>query len=112
MRHKQPVEITLAYLDKFKTPKGGYNKKQVEALGLSWPLVSGWKTALVGNYITGEMADIFESQSVKPVKKKKAKGADLNTAIQTLENKITSLTIKDVYRLRKIEKRWFEIINK
>jgi len=46
--------ITLSdeRLEKAKTLKGGYNAKQLEVLGVSWPPLKGWKAEVVDAKIT------------------------------------------------------------
>ena len=56
-------EITDEWLDKNKTKQGGYKKKQVELLGIDWPLTKGWKKSIVGCWITTEAKRAFESHS-------------------------------------------------
>jgi hypothetical protein len=38
---------------------GAWNKRQFEALGVPWPLKSGWKAALLGTRITPDQASAF-----------------------------------------------------
>ena len=57
----EPVEITIEYIDKHKTKRGAWTKKQVKALGLPWPLEAGWKHKLVGKVLTVSQANEFES---------------------------------------------------
>lgn len=53
--------ITKAWLIENKTPKGGWKRKQVEAIGLRWPLVSGWQDRMAGVLITDAQRRAFES---------------------------------------------------
>ena len=52
--------ITEKYLIDNATKRGGYTKAQVLALGLSWPLPSGWKKKIIGTEITDSQAARFE----------------------------------------------------
>lgn len=48
---------------------GGWNKKQVELLGLKWPLTNGWKHRIIGTSITRENALKFlklKGETIKP----------------------------------------------
>lgn len=45
------IEITKNLLEITKTSAGGYNRKQLEILGITWPLKSGWKNELVGSFL-------------------------------------------------------------
>lgn len=53
--------ITAKYINDHKTSKGGWTRKQVEALGGSWPPKRGWKREIIGNEISDSDAKIFES---------------------------------------------------
>lgn len=35
-----------------RSSNGGWSRAQVELLGVSWPLVSGWKKALIGKEVS------------------------------------------------------------
>ncbi len=45
------VLVTEALLDQGKSKRGGWTKAQTGLLGLSWPLVRGWKRVVVGREI-------------------------------------------------------------
>ena len=36
-------EYFINWIENHKTERGGYSRKLVEELGISWPLKSGWK---------------------------------------------------------------------
>lgn len=55
--------ITYEWLESYRTVRGGYNRKQVEALGVQWPLVKGWKSAMVGKTVEERAARRFEEAS-------------------------------------------------
>ena len=57
--------ITEEWLERYKTPRGGYNKKQINALCMEWPPRKGWKVNLVGLDIDPESARRFEVASGK-----------------------------------------------
>lgn len=42
-------KITRADLEKIRTSKGGFKRKDLEKLGVPWPLPKGWLKKLVGN---------------------------------------------------------------
>ena len=52
--------VTKEYLNKNKTSKGGWNKKQLNALGIVWPPTKGWKKRAIGSVLTDEKARAFE----------------------------------------------------
>lgn len=45
------ITLTKELLDEIKTIKGGYNRKQLNVLDISWPPKSGWKQNLIGTII-------------------------------------------------------------
>ena len=111
MNNTESVEITLDYLNSNKTKKGGYTKKQVLALGLRWPLVSGWKQELVGTVLNYEQANEFE-QAGRDGKKQKDKQVKTKLTIEgCLEYLFThskKLDANHIVRLRNIETKYME----
>lgn len=111
MNHDTSVVITLDYLDRNRTPKGGYNKKQVEALGLSWPLVSGWKNELVGKVLNAEQANAFEQASRgRPNNVRNEQKMRVSKCIEFLLKNASKLTASDIIRLRNIESKWKDLV--
>jgi len=55
--------ITNEWLVKHKTPNGGYNKKQFEILGISYPPQKGWKDKLIGTQLSADKVMKFEQIS-------------------------------------------------
>jgi hypothetical protein len=62
------IIITKEFIESNKTAKGGWNKRQIEAIGLVWPPTKGWKRAIIGNCISIEDAQIFASFTEPPKK--------------------------------------------
>lgn len=56
-------KVTLDWLYANKTEKGGYTRKQVEAIGVSWPPAKGWLRYSVGSVISDEAKKDFERYS-------------------------------------------------
>lgn len=56
--------VTKEYIDFHKSIKGGWTRKQVEALGASWPLKPGWQEGVIGREISDEAAADFETRKV------------------------------------------------
>jgi hypothetical protein len=57
-----PVTVTKEFLEAWKTERGGYTKRQVQALGFkTW--TSGWKRGMIGKVISDEQADAFKAAS-------------------------------------------------
>lgn len=62
--------VTEDWIEKNKTPKGGWNNIQLIQLGVPWPAVSGWKKAAVGRVISEGERRVFEawgSDAASPV---------------------------------------------
>lgn len=67
-------KVTKEWIDAYKTPNGGYCAAQLKMLGISFPLVSGWKDKAIGRLISFEAKDAFEAGAVsKSQARKKAK---------------------------------------
>jgi hypothetical protein len=96
--------VTAEWLDKYKTPRGGYCYQQTTALGIKWPLVSGWKKSVAGKQITDEQRQIFEAGALgkatakqlavnllgmkgKETKKERRARRALENSIRLIENK-------------------------
>lgn len=62
-------EITKQWLQNNKTPNGGYNRKQIESIGLTWPVRKGWQELLIGAQITQEQKQQFEHCALRGNKK-------------------------------------------
>jgi hypothetical protein len=53
--------ITREWLEQHRSDRGGViTKDQASAIGVSWPLVAGWKHAAIGRQITDEAKARFE----------------------------------------------------
>jgi hypothetical protein len=52
--------VTKDWLLKHKTKRGAYTKEQILAVGLKYPLITGWMDDLVGVKITSDQAARFE----------------------------------------------------
>ena len=61
MKIKSFMQITFDWITDNCTKAGGYKRIQVEAIGISWPLSSGWKNRSVGQEISEAQQKIFES---------------------------------------------------
>lgn len=105
-----PVLITYEYLHKHKTPKGAWTKKQIQALGLRWPLVQGWQELIIGDQITIDQARIFETENV-PVsnKKQEQKKPNIDQYIAYLFKNVNRLTPQQIVRIRNIESKYLDL---
>ena len=54
-------EVTDKFLFDNRTRKGGYTKKQIKALGISWPTRKGWKKKVIGQTISDRNKQLFIS---------------------------------------------------
>lgn len=52
-------EITEKFLKEGQSKKGGWNKKQLAVLGISWPPTPGWKQIVIGQLIDEKNAQEF-----------------------------------------------------
>lgn len=52
--------LTNKYINSHKTESGGWTRKQIEAIGGTWPPKRGWKRKIVGREISELNAKIFE----------------------------------------------------
>ena len=79
------IIIIKEFIESNKTARGGWNRKQIEAIGLTWPPTKGWKRSVIGNCISIVNAQIFASfteKANKPVKNPLTKANE----ILTIEN--------------------------
>lgn len=53
------VVLTHELIESGKSNVGGWTRKQIEALGVTWPPKAGWKAALVGTEMAKEDFDAF-----------------------------------------------------
>lgn len=53
------VVITEEFLDRGRSPRGGWTRDKLSILGVEWPLVSGWKSRLLGTVISRSQARRF-----------------------------------------------------
>lgn len=51
--------ITREFIHDYKTGSGGWTKKQIEALGLKWPVRKGWQHSLIGKEISDKQVQEF-----------------------------------------------------
>lgn len=81
------IEIDENYLNKHKTKKGAWTRNQLKAIGVEWPLVSGWKERVIGTTISPEQQMIFEAKlSAEHEKRSKNKRMKLKEAIKLVKS--------------------------
>lgn len=75
--------VTRDWIDAHKTPNGGHCAAQLRMIGLSFPLVTGWKEKAVGMLISFEAQEAFEAGAVsKSQARKKAKAVRKKTKVK------------------------------
>ena len=84
--------ITKEWLQLNKTLRGGYNIKQIEALGLTYPPKKGWQERLIGSELSLDDKASFEYYAVHGNKKARRDGnLVLAQKIKELEREIELL---------------------
>ena len=53
--------ITAEWIMANTTAAGGWTRKQLEAVGVDWPPVKGWKQRILGTEISADQQSVFES---------------------------------------------------
>jgi hypothetical protein len=53
------VRVTQDLLDRGKSPRGGWNRGQLAALGVAWPPPAGWQKLLCGRLVLAPDAERF-----------------------------------------------------
>lgn len=51
--------VTKEFLDRGKSARGGWNKKQLAVLGVHWPPRSDWQRVLIGKMYRDEIGEKF-----------------------------------------------------
>jgi len=57
------VKITEEFLVSGLSMRGGYSRRQLELLGVSWPPQKGWKLTVMDRAISDEVAEEFVALS-------------------------------------------------
>ena len=83
------ILITKKFIMDSRTAQGSWTKKQIEALGLSWPTAKGWIKTLTGSYITQEQARAFENGNTSFASRVKQR--DLKQQIVGLNKRVVEL---------------------
>jgi hypothetical protein len=78
--------VTRQWIHKHKTPRGSWNQRQLNALGISWPPAKGWIDQTAGMQITDEAAKEFEEGA-----QYLAKGNE----VEIIKRRISRLSCKD-----------------
>lgn len=60
------MRVTREWIDKFKTARGGWTKKQLAVIGVPWPPERGWKDRATGTKIDAAAQAQFEAGAEAP----------------------------------------------
>jgi hypothetical protein len=96
--------ITDKWIINNKTPGGGYNRKQLNILGIEWPPKFNWKLTLVGKKINKKVAKEFENLAMTGNKSEK------KNIIQEDKSEIAQLK-KDVKEIKESINKILELMN-
>jgi hypothetical protein len=55
--------ITAEWIHKHKTPRGGWTRKQLQAIGVNWPPEKGWIERCRGREISDQQRQTFMAES-------------------------------------------------
>ena len=53
------MKITESLLESGKSIRGGWNRKQMDILGVDWPVREGWQRSVIGKEISGDEAERY-----------------------------------------------------
>lgn len=48
------ITLTAEHIEQIRTPAGGFNMETMGALGVPWPLKSGWQDQLIGRAVSNK----------------------------------------------------------
>jgi hypothetical protein len=108
MRRTEPVEITREYIMKHRTKRGSWTRVQVLALGINWPPHQGWIDEVIGNVLTAEQANQFETgktktaSTIRKESKKQNVRSSIKDSIEFLENNYSKINNDDLMKLVKV----------
>ena len=60
------TKLTMEHIMMGISNSGGYKKKQIEILGLTWPLEKGWKKSIIDNYYSNIDIELFINYNKSP----------------------------------------------
>ncbi len=64
-------KVTREFLEAGRSDAGGWNRKQLETLGVEWPPLEGWRKRLIGSDLPDEAYDKFLELRGKTIKAEK-----------------------------------------
>ena len=76
----EQVIVTNEIIEAGKSEIGGWNRRQVEAIGMKWPLTQGWKFRIIGTTVERSKVAAFLSLKGATKRPRKIRG---QTAIKS-----------------------------
>lgn len=70
------MRVTEKWIVRFATPKGGWTREQLVAIGVSWPPRHGWKKRIIGKTISSAAQIIFEQYGPRKIQDNKRYRSD------------------------------------
>lgn len=96
--------VTKSFIEENRTKGGAWTKKQVNLLGVEWPLKKGWQQKVIGRAISIEAADKFRALSAESEVTNSPTKSTLYDQLDQLEKRIEALENALVSIYRKKEK--------
>lgn len=93
--------ISSEWIHRYASDAGGWNRKQLEAIGVSWPPSSGWIARLAGKELSDQRKVLFESlrgQNQTRSDAKRQKKKRMEDRIELLEAALRFITRKPEFR--------------
>lgn len=73
-------KVTAHWIKAYQSGNGGWNKRQLECIGVEWPPGRGWIDAVIGYEITEQKKSEFESLQGKTIQAGKVERGLANMA--------------------------------
>ena len=70
----EQVTVTNEMIEAGKSEIGGWNRRQVEAIGMKWPLTQGWKFRIIGTTVEKSKVAAFLSLKGATKRPRKVRG--------------------------------------
>jgi len=88
MNQNDYVVVSEAFLEEYKTKNGAWTKRQLELIGVNWPLAKNWKRKVIGKKVSTTAADEFKQLSFQS---KLTKPSPVEMRLELLEKRIDDL---------------------
>ena len=80
----EQVIVTNEMIEAGKSGMGGWNRRQVEAIGMKWPLTQGWKFRIIGTTVERSKVAAFLSLKGATKRPRKIRGQTANDGYRYL----------------------------